>query len=483
MANQSKFFFLSVIALLLFIAASDKTEDVTERNKERNTEVTIVGEQFFINGFPAYDGRSWTTSYGESYSIEGLLMNARLVQGIFDDLNPQTRGQWVYPDTKEWDPDRNTSEFINAMPVWVEHGLLGFTINLQGGCPYGYCRNQPWDNTAFSSDGSLRDSFVNRLERILDRADELGMVVVLGYFYFGQDENLENEAAVINAVKNASNWVLEKDYKNVIIEINNECSVGAYVHDILKCDRVHELIQTAKEIEQDGRSLYVSTSLGGGAVPPENIVRVSDYVLLHGNGVRDPGRIVEMISEVREMEVYSTMPIVNNEDDQPWRVDEQGWTESGNNFVASVKNYASWGFFDFRLQEEHGDYNTGFQSIPVNWQLSSERKRKFFQLLAEITGSPGSPDVHMNWSAEHGKVSAEIRGERPNAPVERVELVVNNEVVASLETAPYDFEIDLIHEGEHWVKARAIYHNGEYEVIVESPYYQNPWWPYGGPGN
>jgi hypothetical protein len=126
-------------------------------NQQRRTEVTIVDEQFHINGVPTYEGRMWTTSYGGQYSVEGLLMNARLVQGVFDDLNPQTSGQWIYPDTKEWDPDRNTLEFANAMSAWKEHGMLAFTLNLQGGCPYGYCNDQPWDNSAFSPDGSLRN--------------------------------------------------------------------------------------------------------------------------------------------------------------------------------------------------------------------------------------------------------------------------------------------------------------------------------------
>ena len=40
---------------------------------------------------------------------------------------------------------------------------------------------------------------MNRLELILNRADELRMVVILGYFYFGQDQILENEQSVINA--------------------------------------------------------------------------------------------------------------------------------------------------------------------------------------------------------------------------------------------------------------------------------------------
>ena len=60
--------------------------------------------------------------------IEGLLMNSRMVQGVFDDLNPETRSRWAYPDTGKWDAERNDAEFLAAMPVWRAHGLLAFTV-------------------------------------------------------------------------------------------------------------------------------------------------------------------------------------------------------------------------------------------------------------------------------------------------------------------------------------------------------------------
>jgi hypothetical protein len=153
--------------LLLVLLQFNACTSTSIQPREMKTEVTIVGQQFYINGEPTYKGRTWTTSYGGEYPVEGLLMNARLVQGIFDDVNPETRGQWAYPDTKEWDPDRNTNEFIDAMASWKEHGLLAFTLNLQGGCPYGYCRQQPWDNSAFAPDGSLRPDFMNRLGKVV----------------------------------------------------------------------------------------------------------------------------------------------------------------------------------------------------------------------------------------------------------------------------------------------------------------------------
>ena len=116
------------------------------------------------------------------------------------------------------------------MPEWRRHGLLGVTINLQGGSPQGYSQAQPWHNTAFEADGSLRPAYLARLERILDRADELGMVVILGYFYFGQDQRLDGDEAVRRAVRAATSGCTPGRYRNVLIEIDNECDNRAYDH-------------------------------------------------------------------------------------------------------------------------------------------------------------------------------------------------------------------------------------------------------------
>ncbi len=351
----------------------------------RKTEVSIRGEMFYINGRPTYEGRVW-----QGHKVEGLLMNARLVQGIFDDLNPETRSRWAYPDTGEWDPERNTSEFVAAMPEWRRHGLLCAVVNLQGGSPEGYSREQPWHNSAIRADGTLRDDYMNRLESIIGRADDLGMVIMVGIFYFGQDQRLDNDEAVRRAVVNTVDWIAERGYTNVLLEIANECDNGGYVRDIIKADRVHELIELAQQqAAERGLSLPVSVSYNGGSIPRPDVVRMADYILLHGNGVRDPKRMAAMIRAVREMDDYTPKPIVNNEDDRPWRDDHQGWGDEGNNFVTCVKNYASWGYFDFRQPGE--GFVEGFQSVPVNWQISSDRKRAFFNKLAEITGAGDGP--------------------------------------------------------------------------------------------
>src|SRR5215510_4267799 len=145
----------------------------------RRTVVGIDGREFVVNGRPTYEGRSYN-----GMRVQGLLFNSRMVQGIFDDRNSETRSRWNYPDGP-WDPERNTREFIDAMPLWKAKGLLAFTINLQGGSPEGYSRTQPWISSSFETDGTLRADGRARLERILDRADDLGMVAIVGFFYQG----------------------------------------------------------------------------------------------------------------------------------------------------------------------------------------------------------------------------------------------------------------------------------------------------------
>jgi len=366
----------SLTVLLLGTALLKQGSFAHEKTQgtERKTAVTIHGEMFHINGQPTYKDRTWNGK-----KIEGLLLNSRMVQATFDDLNPETVNLWAYSDTKKWDAERNTREFMAAMPTWRKHGLLGITLNLQGGSPQGYSKQQPWHNSALKEDGSLRDADMRRLERVIDKADELGMVVILGIYYFGQDQRLKNEDAVKAGVDATVDWLLAKKYTNVVIEIDNECNVKAYDHDILKPERVHELIRRAKERSAMKKfPLLVSTSYGGGAVPKENVVRAADFLLLHGNGVKNPARIGEMVKQTRNVPGYRPMPILFNEDDH------FDFDHPKNNFRAAIDEYASWGYFDYRMKGE--GFDEGYQSVPVNWGAMSPRKQGFFRLLSEITG-------------------------------------------------------------------------------------------------
>jgi hypothetical protein len=123
----------------------------------------------------------------------------------------------------------------------------------------------------------------------------------------------------------------------------------------------------------------VSVSFNGGTIPTPRVVAAADFLLLHGNGVSDPDRIARMVTDTRQVAGYRPMPILFNEDDH------FDFDKPRNNFVAALNQYASWGYFDYRMSGE--GFDDGYQSVPVNWGISSTRKRGFFSLLKDVTGS------------------------------------------------------------------------------------------------
>src|SRR5258707_11939548 len=102
-----------------------------------------------------------------------------MANAIADDENPATRGAWAYADG-EWDAERNTREFISALPAYRAHGLLAVCLNLQGGSPQGYSWHQPWRIGGVAADGALKTRRGARLEKGIAARARLGVGGGLG---------------------------------------------------------------------------------------------------------------------------------------------------------------------------------------------------------------------------------------------------------------------------------------------------------------
>ena len=370
------------------------------------TVVSIRGEDWLINGELTHAGREF-----RGHRIEGLLLNSRMANGVFDDANELTRCLWAYPDTGEWDPERNTDELIAQLPAYRAHGLDAICVNIQGASPLGYYRSenrdelirrirehhpdatedeiwaglpgvesQPWNSGGLSRVGFLKPRFARRLERVIEACDALGMVVVLGLFYFGQDERIDDENSVRRAVDDACKWLQSTGFTNVVVEINNEADVQRYEHEILTPPKVYELVSHAAS-----RRVLAGTSFARLMLPTGPVVDRSDFILLHGNGIHNPADLAKRIEAVRAMPEYRGQPVVINEDDH------FDFDKPENNFMAAISRHAGWGYFDpgpgAGGSSAYGDYVEGYQNPPVNWSINSPRKRAFFDFLAEVTGS------------------------------------------------------------------------------------------------
>ena len=54
-----------------------------------------------------------------------------------------------------------------------------------------------------------------------------------------------------------------------------------------------------------------------------------------------------------------------------------------NHLLSSVDEHAGWGYYE----QGQNNYQDGFQSPPVNWGISNDNKKQFFELVKAITGA------------------------------------------------------------------------------------------------
>ena len=267
--------------------------------------ISIQDGSWHLNGSITYPGTP----------AEGLLMNVRMVNSTFEDKNK--------PD---FDPDKNTNQFIQQIPDYAAHGVRAFTLNLQGGMP-GY---EGAVNSAFHPDGTLDETYLQRVKRVIDACGRHGCAVILGCFYQRQDQILRDEAAVRRAVMETVNWLRSQGFTHVLLEIANEFPHSGFDHAILQSPEGEaELIRLAK---QTWPALLVSTSGIGDGRFPEAVAEAADFILIHFNGVS----LDEIPPRVQALKKYGK-PIVCNEDDKTGE-------EAARAAELSVRNGASWGF-------------------------------------------------------------------------------------------------------------------------------------------
>jgi hypothetical protein len=343
-----------------------------------NTTISIENESFLINGKLTY------SEIGSSKpEAHGLLMNARFIQGIFDDkADPSRFARWGHD---KWDPVANTQDLIEALPEWYGYGLRAFTTGFQGGGPCFTVNNGTIDNNPFGEDGtSLDPAYAERMDSLIRGADALGMAVIVSYFYGSQTDRLRDGRAVRKAVMTASEFLKDGGYTNVLIEVANEMNIGAFnSHPIVKePEGMASLIDLAR-VSSGGMAVGCS---GGGGYRNREVAEASDYVLIHGNG-QSRQRYYQMVQEVKSWD--QNKPIVCNEDSQAL----------GNMGVA-FKTQTSWGYYN----------NMTKQEPPADWSVTKGEDTFFAHRMAEGIGIdvPAIPKedqyylqgLEPNWSYE-----------------------------------------------------------------------------------
>ena len=318
------------------------------------THVDFRGNCVLINGEPVYSDVPYSNP-----KTHGMLMNARFIQGIFDDkADPKRFARFGHAT---YDPEANTDALIAALPQWYRFGLRAFTVGLQGGGP---CLTiDDWssiDNNPFGPDGSAFDpAYEKRLDRLIQAADQQGMVVIVSFLYQAQVHRFSSDDAIRRAVETASRMLKSNGYSNVIIEVANEHTVGQFAHHpvISSPEGAASLIQLAQRHSQ----MPVGCS-GGGGEAQRIVNEPADLILIHGNGCTRQ----QLFKTIKKAESWAMdKPIVCNED-----------SPCIGQLEVAFATGASWGYYN----------NMTKQEPPADWRITQGEDQFFAQRLANAIG-------------------------------------------------------------------------------------------------
>jgi len=312
----------------------------------------MLGREYQARWFYVRESPSaqWVPTYtGLKYRSEaaGRLMNIRVAQALFDD-------EWL--TEVPFNSEANTGRVIAALDTYRENGVLAINVSLQGGNP-GYKevvseiqrdheaspgRGKGALISAFLPDGSLKPAWMRRLLRLQRAINERGMILTLMYFYQGQNGVLRDPAAIQQAVTNATDWLVQNDCRNVIIEIANEFDWG---YDPWIKNHMGELIGLARSRFGPQFRLPIGASILGIGVP-DSTRDHADLAIVHGNGRKPEAKRKAVADLFRDPKIPG--PIYMDEDDN-------GRNTTSETFAAQMASVdgvwlsgGSWGYMPWR---------------------------------------------------------------------------------------------------------------------------------------
>lgn len=321
------------LCLITLCLSTEPATVSTDDSFAPRTRVSLRGSQWCLNGRLTNPGSR----------AEGLLMNVRMVNSLFEDRH-----------RPEKDPNEISDRFLAHLADYAAHGVNAFTICLQGGMP-GY---EGALNSAFEPDGSLRPSSMRRAARIIEACDRAGIVVILGCFYQRQDQVLKDETAIRAAIVNVVNWIKRQGYQNVVIEVANEFDHEGFDHRLIRTvEGEQELIRLVKATDPN---LLVSTSGLGHGRYPAALATTADFILIHFNGTT----LEDIPARIAALKRFDK-PIVCNEDPK--------FGQAGARAAElCVANGASWGLMIEELNQHAPFVFKGAADDPVVYEKMKE---------------------------------------------------------------------------------------------------------------
>jgi hypothetical protein len=204
---------------------------------------------------------------------------------------------------------------------------------------------------------------MTRLSLVLKESNKLNMIVIVSLFYRSQVHIFKNYSNVLKATINIIEWLQNNNFTNIIIEPANECEFGEFKKVGLDCDaHISDLILLSQSYKFPSGNSYK----GSGRVPSDKIINASDVIFLHGNSMKTEAEYKKQVDSVRNSKSYRGQPIIYNEASTDYT-----------KLALCIKNKVGFGYYD----------QSGFQSPPINWNIDTKQKNRFFEESYKIVNN------------------------------------------------------------------------------------------------
>ena len=115
--------------------------------------------------------------------------------------------------------DKTARDLIDHLDLYKSHGINTVTVYFMG--------SRFGDMKGYRPDASLDPVYAERMGRIIEAADQKGMVVLVGCLYWSTSKAKEDllhwtQSEANLAVANTVKWLVDNNYRNVLVDPDNE---------------------------------------------------------------------------------------------------------------------------------------------------------------------------------------------------------------------------------------------------------------------
>ena len=158
-------------------------------------------------------------------------------------------------------------------------GAGSFSIQLQNEAPT--AKGPAAGGDLYRSDGSLDPQRLERLGRLLEEADERGLIAVVTLFRWERDEIFDSSEAIVVAARNVARWLIAENRRNVILDLARswDSEEAGWDFGQFISRNVAALIQDVRErFNEAAFSLPIGAA--SASAYPQPLARLTDVVLV-----------------------------------------------------------------------------------------------------------------------------------------------------------------------------------------------------------